>query len=311
MIDYKKLAGKSIADLVPYQPGKPIKELERELGVSEAIKLASNENPLGVSEKVIKAVIESLPEMNRYPLGDAFYLRQTLCRMLGIKPDEVIFGTGSNEIIELAIRTFVKANEHVMSFAPSFSVYGIIAQASGSFCKWIPMKKDFKVDFDKLKEHIEDATRIIFLSNPNNPTGTYFSEDELVDFLTYVPESTIVMLDEAYVEYVDANDFPDSLKLIKQYPNVMTMKTFSKAYGLAGFRVGYAIGHPEGIEMLNRVRQPFNVNAVGQVAAIAALEDKDFVRRSIKVNREGKLFLYNSFKEFGLSYYETQAKFIW
>lgn len=310
MIDYKKLAGEKINSLIPYQPGKPIKELERELGIKEAIKLASNENPLGVSEKVIKAVTEALHEMNRYPLGDAFYLRQELSRFLNVEPNRIIFGTGSNEIIELAIRTFVKPGEHVMSYAPSFSVYGIIAQANGNSCKWIPTKERFQVDFDKLKGAIENTTRIVFLANPNNPTGVYFNNDQLIDFLEFVPKETIVMLDEAYIEYVDAPDFPDSIKLIDKYPNVMTMRTFSKAYGLAGFRIGYAVGNTEGIEMLNRVRQPFNVNMVAQIAAIAALEDKDFVRRSIKINREGKAYLYKVFKELGLDYIETQANFI-
>ncbi len=310
MIDYKKLAGEKISSLIPYQPGKPIKELERELGIKEAIKLASNENPLGVSQKVIKAVSEALHEMNRYPLGDAFYLRQELSKFLNVAPNQIIFGTGSNEIIELAIRTFVKDGEHVLSYAPSFSVYGIIAQAAGSFCKWVPTAERFKVDFNKLKEAVEPSTRIVFLANPNNPTGVYFSEEELIDFLNFVPKETIVVLDEAYIEYVDAPDFPNSLKLLEKYPNLITMRTFSKAYGLAGFRIGYAVGHPDGIDMLNRVRQPFNVNMVAQIAAIAALEDKDFVRNSIKVNREGKAYLYKQFKELNLDFIETQANFI-
>ncbi|MEF3255492.1 MAG: histidinol-phosphate transaminase [Deferribacterales bacterium] len=310
MIDYKKLAGEKINSLIPYQPGKPIKELERELGVKEAVKLASNENPLGVSEKVIKAVTEALKEMNRYPLGDAYYLRQELSRVLNVAPNRIIFGTGSNEIIELAIRTFVKSDEHVMSYAPSFSVYGIIAQANGNYCKWVPTKERFKVDFEKLKASVEPKTRIVFLANPNNPTGVYFTESELVDFLDSIPEETIVVLDEAYIEYVDATDFPNSLKLMEKYPNLITMRTFSKAYGLAGFRIGYAIGHEDAIDMLNRVRQPFNVNMVAQIAAIAALEDKDFVRRSIKINREGKLYLYKAFRNLGLDYIETQANFI-
>jgi histidinol-phosphate aminotransferase len=310
MIDYKKLAGEKISSLIPYQPGKPIKELERELGVKEAIKLASNENPLGVSQKVIKAVSEALHEMNRYPLGDAFYLRQELSKFLNVDPNQIIFGTGSNEIIELAIRTFVKDGEHVLSYAPSFSVYGIIAQAAGSFCKWVPTGDRFKVDFKKLKEAVEPSTRIVFLANPNNPTGVYFTEEELIDFLNFIPKETIVVLDEAYIEYVDAPDFPNSLKLIEKYPNLFTMRTFSKAYGLAGFRIGYAVGNPDGIDMLNRVRQPFNVNMVAQIAAIAALEDKDFVRNSIKINREGKAYLYKQFKDLGLDFIETQANFI-
>lgn len=310
MIDYKKLAGENILKLVPYQPGKPIKEVERELKVKKAIKLASNENPLGIPEKAKKAVIENLDEMNRYPLGDAFYLRKKLSEKLNISGKNLIFGTGSNEIIELLIRTFVKAGETVLSFAPSFSVYGIIAQASGSSCTWVNMTEDFRVDFDSIKKAITEKTRIIFLSNPNNPTGTYFTEEELLNFLDDIRDDIIVALDEAYVEYVDANDFPDSMKLLKRYKNIVIMKTFSKAYGLAGFRIGYAIADEVAIDMLNRVRQPFNVNMLAQIAAEAALDDIDFLRRSIKVNREGKLYLYKVFEELGLKYFPTQANFI-
>jgi len=310
MIDYKKLAGKNIAGLVPYQPGKPIKELERELGISHAIKLASNENPLGIPEKAKQAIIKTLDEMNRYPLGDAYYLREKLADILSVNKDELIFGTGSNEIIELLIRTFVKSDETVLSYAPSFSVYGIIAQAAGSRCEWVKMKDRFEVDFEGLKSAITDKTRIIFLANPNNPTGTYFSEEALVDFIDAIRKDIIVVLDEAYIEYVDAADYPNSLKLMKKYKNLITMRTFSKAYGLAGFRVGYAVGDREAIDMLNRVRQPFNVNMLAQIAAEAALDDTDFLRKSIKTNREGKIYLYKEFENLGLEYIPTQANFI-
>lgn len=310
MIDYKKLAGEKISKLVPYLPGKPIKELERELGVKEAVKLASNENPIGIPEKAKEAVIKNLFEMNRYPLGDAFYLREKLATKLNVAQNQLIFGTGSNEIIELLIRTFVKSGECVMSYAPSFSVYGIIAQAAGSFCKWVDVKGDFQVDFDALKRGLDDSVRIVFLANPNNPTGVYINAETLEDFLNFVKEDVIVALDEAYVEFVDAGDFPDSLKLLKKYPNLIIMRTFSKAYGLAGFRVGYGISSPEAIDMLNRVRQPFNVNMVGQIAAEAALDDLDFLRRVIKNNREGKNYLYKEFKKLGLDFVDTQANFI-
>ncbi|MBZ4672228.1 MAG: histidinol-phosphate aminotransferase [Deferribacteraceae bacterium] len=310
MIDYKKLAGKNIVDLVPYQPGKPIKELERELGIKKAVKLASNENPLGIPEKAKKAIIDNLDEMNRYPLGDAYYLREKLANKLSVKKEELIFGTGSNEIIELLIRTFVKDGETVLSYAPSFSVYGIIAQAAGSRCEWVKMKDGFEVDFEGLKNSITEKTRIVFLANPNNPTGTYFSEEALVDFLESISEDKIVALDEAYIEYVDAGDYPNSLKLMKKYKNLIVMRTFSKAYGLAAFRIGYAVGDSEAIDMLNRVRQPFNVNMLAQLAAEAALDDTDFLRKSIKTNREGKAYLYKEFENLGLKYTPTQANFI-
>lgn len=310
MIDYKKLAGKNIVDLVPYQPGKPIKELEREIGITQAVKLASNENPLGIPEKAKQAIINALDEMNRYPLGDAYYLREKLADKLSVDKDQLIFGTGSNEIIELLIRTFVKSNENVVSFTPSFSVYGIISQAAGSFCEWVKMKDGFEVDFQGLKNSITDKTRIVFLANPNNPTGTYFGEEVLVDFLESIRDDVIVVLDEAYIEYVDAPDYPNSLKLMKKYKNLITLRTFSKAYGLAGFRVGYAVGDKVAIDMLNRVRQPFNVNMLAQIAAEAALDDVDFIRKSIKTNREGKIYLYKEFEKLGLQYVPTQANFI-
>ncbi|MEC9492580.1 histidinol-phosphate transaminase [Flexistipes sp.] len=310
MTDFEKLAGENISSLIPYKPGKPLKELERELGISEAIKLASNENMMGVPEKAKQAVKEHLDEMNFYPLGDAFYLKKKLARMLSVSPERLIFGTGSNEIIELLIRTFTKEGESILSYFPSFSVYGIIAKAAGIECKWVPVKDDFYVDFDKIKEAMDESVRIVFLANPNNPTGTYISAEQLEDFIEYVDENTLIALDEAYVEYVDAPDFPNTFKLLEKYPNLISMRTFSKAYGLAGFRIGYAIGHEKCIDMLNRVRQPFNVNMVAQIAAEAALDDKDFLRSSIKNNREGKRYLYKEFERLGLKYIETQSNFI-
>ncbi|KAA0257772.1 histidinol-phosphate transaminase [Deferribacter autotrophicus] len=310
MIDFKKLAGENIALLIPYKPGKPVKELERELGIRKAIKLASNENPMGISPKSKEALISFMDELNRYPLGDCYYLRKKLAGKLGVAENKLLFGTGSNEIIELLIRTFVKSGENVVSFFPSFSVYGIIAQANGSFCKWVETDDDFKVNFEKILNTIDNNTKIVFLANPNNPTGTYFSHDELVNFLDNVRDDVLVVLDEAYYEFVDAHDYPQSVKLLDKYPNLFIMRTFSKAYGLAGFRIGYVIGSPEGIDMLNRVRQPFNVNMAAQIVAEAALEDHEFLRKVIKNNRDGKIYLYNEFKKLGLKYYETQANFI-
>jgi histidinol-phosphate aminotransferase len=310
MIDYKKLAGKNIVELVPYKPGKPVKELERELGIANSIKLASNENPVGPSPKALAAITELMPELSRYPLGDAFYLRETLAKKLGVSGDKLIFGTGSNEIIELVIRTFLKDDEHVLSPAPSFSVYGIISQAAGFSCKWVPVKLDFKFDFQALADAIEDKTRIIFLANPNNPTGEFFTKAELEGFLKKVPEDVIVVMDEAYVEYVDADDFPETVDLLKDYRNLFVMRTFSKAYGLAAIRVGYAIADEEAIDLLNRVRQPFNTNMVAQVAAKAALEDSAHLETVLKENKDGKEFLYAEFEKLGLSYVPTQANFI-
>jgi len=310
MIDFEKLAGQNIVDLVPYKPGKPIKELERELGVTNSVKLASNENPVGCSPKAVQAIIDFMPEISRYPYGDAFYLRQTVSEFYGVSGDKLLFGTGSNEIIELAIRTFLSEGEQVVSPAPSFSVYGIISQAAGKSCKWIPVKEGFKFDFEALASAIDDKTRMIFLSNPNNPTGEYFTQTELTDFMQKVPDDVIVVMDEAYVEYVDAPDFPDTLAMLDDYKNMFIMRTFSKAYGLAAVRCGYVIACEEAIDMMNRVRQPFNTNMVAQVAAKAAMEDSAHLAKVLKENKDGKQYLYAQFEKLGLAYVPTQANFI-
>jgi histidinol-phosphate aminotransferase len=208
------------------------------------------------------------------------------------------------------MRTFIGKDEHVMSPSPSFSVYGIISQAMRSRCCWIPVGKDFRFDFDALAAAITDKTRIIFLSNPNNPTGEYFTKDEIEDFMKKVPENVIVIMDEAYTEYVDAPDYPDTVKMQERCPNIMSMRTFSKAYGLAALRVGYVIAHPDAIDMMNRVRQPFNTNMAAQVAAEAALKDTDHLKKVLFENRQGKGYLYKEFEKLGLEYVPTQANFI-
>jgi histidinol-phosphate aminotransferase len=310
MIDYKKLAGKHISSLSPYVPGKPVKEVQREMGLEKVYKMASNENPLGVSKKVIEALQNFLPEINRYPLGDSYYLKQKLSEKLNIPKENLLFGSGSNEIIEFLFRAFLKNGEYALSFAPSFSVYGLIAQAVESECKWVPMTKNFDVDWEGLKKEITEKCRLIFLANPNNPTGTYFTENELVDFLKDVPEETIVVMDEAYYEFIDKEDYPDSIKLMDMYPNIVIMRTFSKAYGLASLRVGYAIAQEECVDMMNRVRQPFNVNMAAQVSAEAALEDDDFLQATLNEVKKGKEDIYQRCNQMGLSYITTQANFV-
>jgi histidinol-phosphate aminotransferase len=310
MIDYSKLAGNAISTLIPYKPGKPVKELERELGIKDSVKLASNENPVGCSPKVIQAIRDFLPEISRYPLGDAFYLREIVAKHYGISGERLLFGTGSNEIIELAIRTFLSEGEQVLSPAPSFSVYGIISQAAGKSCKWVPVKPDFKFDFEALAAAIDGNTRMIFLANPNNPTGEYFTKAELDGFMKKVPSDVIVVMDEAYVEYVDAPDFPDTLPMLDTYANMFIMRTFSKAYGLAAVRCGYVIACEQAIDMMNRVRQPFNTNMVAQVAAKAAMEDTEHLKAVLAENKKGKLYLYSEFEKLGLKYIPTQANFV-
>jgi len=310
MIDYAKLAGQKISDLVPYKPGKPIKELERELGVKNSVKLASNENPMGCSPKVVEALKDFFPEISRYPLGDAFYLRTAVSEHYNIDGKKLLFGTGSNEIIDLAIRTFLGTDEEVISPSPSFSVYGIISQAAGRSCQWVPVTPDFKVDFDALAAAISDKTRMIFLANPNNPTGEFFTKAELEDFMKKVPEDVIVVMDEAYIEYADAPDFPDTLAMLDTYKNMFLMRTFSKAYGLAALRVGYVIASEEAIDMMNRVRQPFNTNMAAQIAAQAAIKDQEHLQKVLAENKAGKDYLYEQFDALGLKYIPTQANFI-
>ena len=310
MIDYKKLAGENIASIKPYGTILPLKKLVENLGLLSINKMTANENPLGTSPMAKRAVKEALEDIHIYPIGDAHFLREKLSKKLGISQDELIFGNGSNEIIEFIIRAFVKQGEHVMSVSPSFSVYGLIAQAAGTYCEWVNLKKDFSFDLRALADKVKPSTRVIFLCNPNNPTGTYFTKGELLDFLSRISEDKIVVLDEAYIEFVDANDFPDSLSLYREFPNIISLRTFSKVYGLAGLRVGYGFGHKEAIDMLSRVRQPFNVNSLGQIAATAALDDVQFVRETIKTNRMGKTYLYKEFKKLNLNFAETQANFI-
>ncbi|MDR2884004.1 MAG: histidinol-phosphate transaminase [Deferribacteraceae bacterium] len=309
-MDYSKLAGSNINSLVAYKPGKPISELKREFGLKRVIKLASNENPLGPSPKVINAITSTLPEISRYPTGDAYELRMAVAAKYNVSPKQLLFGAGSNEIIELLLRTYVKAGETTLSPAPSFSVYGIISQAMGSKCEWVPVRDDFSVDLERTLAAITPKTRVIFLANPNNPTGTYINAADLKTFIDRVPADVIVVMDEAYIEFADAADMPDTLAWLKNYPNMILMRTFSKAYGLAGLRVGYAIGDEACCDMMDRVRQPFNTNMLAQVAATVAIDDNEWLNKILTNNREGKNFLYQSFTDMGLNYVPTQANFM-
>ncbi|MGE4318382.1 MAG: histidinol-phosphate transaminase [Deferribacterales bacterium] len=310
MTDYKKLAGQAICDIVPYKPGKPVKELERELGIKEAVKLASNENPFGPSPKVKTAIKDFFPEISRYPFGDAHYLRTKLAAKLEVPADMLLFGTGSNEIIELAIRTFLKDGEHVISPAPSFSVYSSIAQAAGKTCKWIPCNEDFSFNFKALLDAVDEKTRMIFIANPNNPTGAYTKDKDLKAFMEKVPSDVIVVMDEAYVEFADAKDFPDTMTYLDKFKNIFIMRTFSKAYGLAALRVGYCVADAMAIDMMNRVRQPFNTNMAGQVAAEAALEDQAYLQKVVRKNKKGRNYIQKEFKKMGLKYIPSQSNFV-
>ena len=298
----------NIKSLVPYPPGKPIEELERELGITGSIKLASNENPLGPSPKALEAVSKALTGLHRYPDGSCYYLKEKLSPILGVPHEMITFGNGSNEIIELLVRAYLKPGDEAIMGNPSFAVYPIAVKAVGGGSIEVPLK-EMKHDLKTMASRITGKTRIIFIANPNNPTGTMVSGEEFREFMKSVPESVIVCMDEAYYEFVTAPDFPDTLSYIKEGAPVLMLRTFSKIYGLAGLRVGYGVANAGIMDYMNRVRQPFNVNSLAQVAALAALEDSAHIDRTRQNNAEGLNFLLGSLREMGYECVDTQANF--
>lgn len=304
----KNLVRKNVLDIKPYEPGKPIEELKRELRISNIIKMASNENPLGPSKRAIKAMKRAILSVNRYPDGNCYYLKEALSRDLNVSPDNLIIGNGSNEIIELALRAFVNKGEEVIMSEPSFLIFNIACKVSEGSPVVIPLK-DFKADLDSISRAITERTKLIFIDNPNNPTGRSVGEAEVERFLERLPENVIVVFDEAYNEFVEREDFPDTIRYIGR-KNIIISRTFSKAHGLSGLRIGYGIADKESVELMNRVRQPFNVNSVAQAAAIASLEDKEHIDASRLMVSEGKQFLYSRLDAMGLSYVKSDTNFI-
>jgi len=302
-------AADNINSISPYVPGKPIEELERELGITNSIKLASNENPLGPSPKAVAAMKKVLDDQNRYPDGSGYYLSQALAKKYDIGLSQIILGNGSNELIELAVRTYVQSGDEVISADPSFVVYKMITQAAGGTNVIVPCR-ELRHDLDAMADRITQKTKIIFICNPNNPTGTMNTVTEMNRFLERVPEQVLVVLDEAYFEYVTHAEYPDGLDYLNAGKNVLVLRTFSKIYGLAGLRIGYGMTKPEIAETMNKVRQPFNTNAPAQVGALAALGDRKHVEKSVAINNEGKQFLYQSFGQFGIKYVPTETNFI-
>jgi histidinol-phosphate aminotransferase len=299
----------NIKNITPYVPGKPIEELERELGITGSIKLASNENPLGPSSKAISALKKVVEGLNRYPDGSGFYLSQALAKKYAVDISQLILGNGSNELIELVVRTFVQPGDEIISADPSFVVYKMITQAAGGTNIIVPCK-DMRHDLDAMAERITPRTKIVFIANPNNPTGTMNSQSEMDRFMSRVPDHVIVAVDEAYCEYVTHVDYPDSLEYLKENKNILALRTFSKIYGLAGLRIGYGITTPAIAELMNKVRQPFNTNSLAQVAALAALSDRKHVEKSVAINNEGKQFLYHTFQRLGIKFIPSETNFI-
>ena len=306
----KKRAIQRILNVKPYQPGKPIDEVKRELGVKQVVKLASNENPFGPSPKVLKAIAKAAQDINRYPDGGCFYLRSVLAKRLGVKKDQLIFGNGSDENIIMALRAFVNPSDEVIVSHPSFAVYAIGSKIVGAKLKVIPMK-NFRHDLSAMAKAITKKTKIIFIDNPGNPSGGFVTSKEVREFLKKVPKDIVVFFDEAYYEYaIKKKNYPRSITLLKQYPNVVIARTFSKMYGLAGLRVGYAIARTEMVDILNRVREPFNVNSIAQEAAIACLQDKAYYDKALKVLEDQRRYFYKEFKLLGLNFVPSATNFI-
>lgn len=307
--DAIQLAVPGVQGLHPYQPGKPIEELERELGISHSIKLASNENPLGPSELALEAVRRSLPELTLYPDAMGYRLKQRLSEAYGLRPEQLTLGNGSNDLLDMIARVFVNPGDEVIYSEHAFIVYKLVAQAIGAKAIEIPAKA-YGHDLDALAAASSANTKLIFLANPNNPTGTAFTAQQLTKFMDQLAESTLVVLDEAYTEYVDDDSLPDGLDLLGQYANLIVTRTFSKAWGLAGLRVGFAAASPQITDLLNRLRQPFNVNIPALVAAEAVLSDREYLERSVEVNRNGLQQIYSGLDKLGVSYIESYGNFV-
>ncbi|MBI5328435.1 MAG: histidinol-phosphate transaminase [Deltaproteobacteria bacterium] len=309
VVSVKKLVSDEIEALVPYPPGKPMEELERELGIKNSIKLASNENPLGPSPKAVDAVSKALKNLHRYPDGGCFYLKEKLAQHLKVRPENLIIGNGSNEIIELIIRTFLRPGDEAVMGNPSFAVYPLVVPAAGGKSILVPLK-NLTHDLDAMFNAITEKTKLVFIANPNNPTGTMNTKAQVDKFISRLrDDGIIIVLDEAYYEFVTDKDFPDSLDYLNSGKNLVILRTFSKIYGLAGLRIGYGIA-PEKLNFyMNKVRQPFNVNSLAQIAAMAALDDNEHLKKSHKNNKDGLEYLFNEVKAMGFEYIPTQANF--
>lgn len=308
-IDFLALANPGVEGLHPYQPGKPVEELERELGISNSVKLASNENPLGLGPKARAAIERALPELARYPDANGFALKAKLAAKLGVSHEQLILGNGSNELIDLLFHTFVGPQQEVVYSQYTFIVYALATQAHGAKAVVVPAR-DFGHDLDAMAAAITPATRLVCITNPNNPTGTFVGAAELEAFMDKVPAQVLVVLDEAYTEYVAEDERIPSIDWLARYPNLIVSRTFSKAYGLAGLRVGYMVCHPQLVSVLNRVREPFNCNSLALAAAEAALDDEDYLNQAVELNRREMARYEAFFREKGLKYIPSRANFI-
>ena len=309
-MDVRHLVPEWIRTLTPYPPGMPIEELERSLGIHDSIKLASNENPLGPSPKAVAAITAALGGLHRYPDGSAFYLKRRLAERLGVPSEEILVGNGSNEIIELVVRTFLRPGDEAVMADQAFVIYRMVVQSVGGVPRIVPLQR-FTHDLEAMAEAITPRTRLVFLANPNNPTGTIYRRPEWEAFLRAMPRHVIVVADDAYAEYVEDPEYPNSLveRGAGTVP-VVTLRTFSKLYGLAGVRIGYAVAPAPVMDAIGRIRQPFNVNALALVGALAALDDEEHVRRTLEVNHAGMAMLVDAIGRLGLEHVPSSANFV-
>jgi len=308
MMKPDSLVRKNILKSDPYVAGKPIQETKREFGLKEVFKLASNENPLGPSPKALSAISRALCGLNRYPDSRGYLLKKELAAQLGVGSDSIVLGNGSDELIDVVIKTFVEDDEFILTSESTFLEYAIIGQVNNRKVKRIPLC-GFRYDLKAIAAAATAKCKLIFIANPNNPTGTYVSRKEVEAFLRIISKNTIVVFDEAYDTFIDVDDYPHSLRYLKN-KNVIILKTFSKAFGLAGLRIGYALADKALAKYMERVRQPFNVNSLALVAAVAALDDRAYLKRSRKANHSEKKFLYAQLKRMGLDFVPSVTNFI-
>ena len=306
---FLRQAAPGLASLQPYVPGKPLSELERELGITGSIKLASNENPLGPSPHVRAALEAQIADLTRYPDGSAFELRRVLAARHGVDTSCVTVGNGSNDVLDMVARVFLWAGRESLFSQYAFAVYPISSMAVGATLRITPAV-DYAHDLTGMRAMVTGQTGVIWIANPNNPTGTRLDKAALRGFIESVPSQVIIVVDEAYFEYVQDDGFPDASQWLQDFPNLIVTRTFSKAYGLAALRVGYGLSHPDVADLLNRVRQPFNVDSFAQAAALAALEDQDYLHRSVEINDQGMQQLVTGVRRLGLAYIPSSGNFL-
>ncbi len=297
-----------ILSIKPYKPGKPLEELEREYGIKDSIKLASNENPLGPSPRAISAMEAAMSNLHRYPDGSGYLLINKLAETLGVSPGQIVLGNGSDDVIGMLARAYLRAGNEAVMTAPSFLMYEIFVRSAGATPVFVPLKS-LAVDLEAMLAAITPRTRMIFLNNPNNPTGTFITKDEFTELLSRLPDNIVVVLDEAYIEFAQAPECVNGLELVQNSRPLTVLRTFSKIYGLAGIRIGYGIMPSEMASLLNRIRQPFNVNSLAQIGAIAALDDDEFLNKTKNLIHEELGFMQDNLKKIGIDFFPTQANF--